>query len=63
MQHAYEQITIGDPLDSHNLMGPLIDQHAVEQFKIAVMSIKEAGGQIVFGGDVLNNLVLLFNLL
>jgi aldehyde dehydrogenase (NAD+) len=53
LQHAYEQITIGDPLDVRNLMGPLIDQHAVEQFKKAVARIKEAGGQVVFGGDVL----------
>lgn len=55
LQHAYEQVTIGDPLDSRNLMGPLIDQAAVEQFKKAVVRIKEAGGQIVFGGDVIKN--------
>lgn len=53
LQHAYEQITIGDPLDSRNLMGPLIDKQAVDQFKKAIERIKEAGGQIVFGGDVL----------
>lgn len=53
LQHAYEQITIGDPLDSRNLMGPLIDQHAVEQFQKAIVRIKEAGGQIVSGGNVL----------
>jgi aldehyde dehydrogenase (NAD+) len=53
LQHAYEQITIGDPLDSRNLMGPLIDQQAVDHFKKAVTRIKEAGGQIVFGGDVM----------
>ncbi len=53
LQHAYEQITIGDPLDSRNLMGPLIDQDAVEQFKKAISRIKEAGGQIAFGGEVL----------
>ncbi|MDX1836832.1 aldehyde dehydrogenase family protein [Legionella taurinensis] len=54
LQHAYEQITIGDPLDSKNLMGPLIDEQAVNQFKSAVSRIKQAGGQIVFGGEVLN---------
>ncbi|MFC7780606.1 L-piperidine-6-carboxylate dehydrogenase [Legionella taurinensis] len=54
LQHAYEQITIGDPLDSKNLMGPLIDEQAVNQFKSAVSRIKHAGGQIVFGGEVLN---------
>ncbi|ARG97580.1 L-piperidine-6-carboxylate dehydrogenase [Legionella micdadei] len=54
LRHAYEQITIGDPLDSKNLMGPLIDQQAVTQFKNAVTRIKDAGGQIVFGGQVIN---------
>lgn len=54
LQNAYEQITIGDPLDSKNLMGPLIDKHAVDQFKIAIARIKAAGGQIVFGGEVIN---------
>ncbi|HAT8178766.1 TPA: aldehyde dehydrogenase family protein [Legionella pneumophila] len=53
LRHAYEQITIGDPLDTKNLMGPLIDQQAVEQFKKAISRIKEAGGQIVYGGEVL----------
>lgn len=54
LQHAYEQITIGDPLDTNNLMGPLIDGTAVEQFKTAVSRVKAAGGQIVSGGDVLS---------
>ena len=43
LQHAYEQITIGDPLDNSNLMGPLIDQHAVEQFKQAISSYQSSG--------------------
>lgn len=54
LQHAYEQITIGDPLDKRNLMGPLIDQQAVEQYAKAIDRIKEAGGQIVYGGNILN---------
>lgn len=54
LQHAYEQITIGDALDTKNLMGPLIDQQAVEQFKRAISRVKEAGGQIVYGGEALN---------
>jgi aldehyde dehydrogenase (NAD+) len=54
LQHVYEQITIGDPLDCKNLMGPLIDKQAVEQFKKAIMRIKQAGGKILFGGDTLN---------
>lgn len=54
LQHAYEQITIGGPLDCKNLMGPLIDKQAVEQFKKAITRIKLAGGKILFGGDALN---------
>lgn len=54
LQHAYEQITIGDPLDSKNLMGPLIDQQAVDEFKKAMARIKQAGGQVVFGGEAIN---------
>lgn len=48
--HAYQQITIGNPLDSHYLMGPLIDKQAVEQFINAIWRIKAAGGNIAFGG-------------
>ncbi len=54
LQHAYEQITIGDPLDTKNLMGPLIDGHAVKQFNEAIVRIRDAGGQVLFGGDALS---------
>ena len=53
LQHAYEQVTIGDPLDTHNLMGPLIDEQAVQQFNRAIERIKAAGGRIAFGGEAL----------
>lgn len=53
LQHAYEQISIGDPLDTKNLMGPLIDGQAVQQYKKAISRIQEAGGQIAFGGEAL----------
>lgn len=53
LQNAYEQVTIGDPLDTNNLMGPLIDKAAVEQFNQAILRIKEAGGDVLFGGEVL----------
>ena len=53
LQSAYAQITIGNPLDGHNLMGPLIDKQAVEQFKQALIRIKDAGGTVLFGGKVL----------
>ena len=54
LKNAYEQITIGDPLDSKNLMGPLIDEAAVEQYLAAIETIKQSGGEILYGGNRLN---------
>jgi aldehyde dehydrogenase (NAD+) len=51
---AYKKITIGDPLDEKNLMGPLIDQVAQNQFLKTIEDIKTAGGKILFGGKTLN---------
>jgi aldehyde dehydrogenase (NAD+) len=51
--NSYKKITIGDPLDSKNLMGPLIDQAAVDQYIKTLEEIKKAGGKILFGGHVL----------
>lgn len=51
--NAYKKITIGDPLDQTNLMGPLIDQHAVDMYVKAVTDAKQAGGKILFGGNTI----------
>ncbi len=51
--HAYQQVSIGDPLDEKNLMGPLIDALAVDSFVKAIEEIKAQGGQILFGGNLL----------
>ncbi len=50
---VYQQITIGNPLDEKNLMGPLIDEGAVDNFKQAILQIKKEKGEILFGGKVL----------
>jgi aldehyde dehydrogenase (NAD+) len=34
--NAYQQIRIGDPLEQHNLMGPLVDQSAVDAYAKAI---------------------------
>lgn len=52
----YESITIGDPLDEETLVGPLIDQGAVENMQNALKQIQEEGGTVVCGGDVLENM-------
>lgn len=54
LQDAYKKVTIGDPLDEKNLMGPLIDQAAVDSFLATIEKIKKTGGKILFGGKALN---------
>ncbi|WP_444994003.1 L-piperidine-6-carboxylate dehydrogenase [Aliikangiella sp. IMCC44359] len=49
--NAYKQVTIGDPLDTNNLMGPLIDETAVANFEATIQKAKEQGGDILFGGS------------
>ena len=50
---AYRQVRVGDPLDEHTLMGPLIDTRAVEDFKDAIERLREQGGELIFGGNAL----------
>jgi len=47
---AYKQVTVGDPLDTNNLMGPLIDEIAVQNFENTVAKAIESGGEVLFGG-------------
>ncbi len=51
---AYKKVTIGDPLDEKNLMGPLIDEAAVKQFLHTIDQVKKAGGEILFGGKAIS---------
>ena len=51
--HAYQQVKIGDPLATENLMGPLIDAAAVSDFSKAVTAAKKQGGKIAAGGKVI----------
>ncbi|MHB1222124.1 MAG: L-piperidine-6-carboxylate dehydrogenase [Gammaproteobacteria bacterium] len=52
--NAYGKIRIGDPLDQHNLMGPLIDQSAVDQFLKSIEEAKKQGGKVLCGGRALD---------
>ncbi|MFN8547406.1 MAG: aldehyde dehydrogenase family protein [Candidatus Eisenbacteria bacterium] len=47
---AYKQITIGDPLEPGILMGPLVDQSAVDIMMKAIEEVKKEGGEILAGG-------------
>jgi len=50
---AYAQLKIGDPLDSNNHVGPLIDTSAVKSYQNALAQIKRQGGRILVPGGVL----------
>ncbi len=50
---AYKSLKIGTPLDTNYHVGPLIDKGSVEDFLMAIKKVKEEGGQIIYGGEVL----------
>lgn len=48
---AYKQVKIGDPLDGESLMGPLVNEGAVETMMSALEAIRKQGGEILCGGE------------
>ena len=49
----YQRITIGDPLEPGTLVGPMIDQAAVDAMQEALEKAKGEGGTLVYGGQVI----------
>ncbi len=45
---------LGNPLDDNILMGPLIDREAVSNMQTALEEVKQQGGKILYGGDILS---------
>ncbi len=56
LKKAYGQLKIGDPLDTNNHVGPLIDAAAVDGYKKAIANAVTEGGEIICGGNVVENL-------
>jgi L-aminoadipate-semialdehyde dehydrogenase len=50
---AYGQIRIGNPLDDNTLMGPLVNQQAVDDLLAARAGVLAEGGEILYGGESL----------
>ena len=50
---AYTQLSIGNPLDESNHVGPLIDKDAVEMYLAAIEKAKAEGGGVLVEGGVL----------
>ncbi len=51
---AYGQLRIGNPLDQHNHVGPLIDVQAVEAYQRALDQVVGEGGKLIVPGGVLS---------
>jgi aldehyde dehydrogenase (NAD+) len=51
LTEAYQQVKIGDPLETGTLMGPLVGERAVEQMMSALDLAREQGARIVTGGN------------
>jgi aldehyde dehydrogenase (NAD+) len=51
---SYRQERIGNPLDSETLMGPLIDEDAVNTMMKALAKLPDQGGKIITGGERLD---------
>ena len=47
---AYKQAAIGNPLDPHTLMGPLVNQRAVEDMMEGLDTVRGQGGEVIYGG-------------
>ncbi len=50
---AYKQLSIGDPLNESNHVGPLIDTDAVKAYSKAIEECKTEGGHFIVEGGVL----------
>ena len=45
---------IGDPLDEHTLMGPLVNRRAVDDMLDGMRRIREQGGEMLYGGQAID---------
>jgi aldehyde dehydrogenase (NAD+) len=52
--NIYAQLRIGNPLDTNNHVGPLIDTYAVKSYQSAIEKVAAEGGNILCGNEVLS---------
>ncbi len=48
---AYGSVRIGDPMDPGTLMGPLVNRKAVDDMMNALDTVREQGGEVLYGGE------------
>ena len=56
LMNAYKQLNIGDPLDTRNHVGPLIDKDAVNMYLDSIEKCKAQGGVFVVEGGILEGI-------
>ena len=54
LKKIWASVRIGDPTDAATLMGPLVDEHAVDDYRKALERAKAEGGVILYGGKKLD---------
>lgn len=53
LKTTYSQLRIGNPLNEDTHVGPLIDKWAVEDFLNSIQKVKDEGGNVLIGGEVM----------
>lgn len=53
MKKAFDQITIGDPREKDTVVGPLIDEQAVADYRRVLARAESDGATVVYGGKVI----------
>ncbi|QDV49705.1 L-piperidine-6-carboxylate dehydrogenase [Gimesia fumaroli] len=52
LKNAYQRLPIGNPLEPGTLVGPLVDQRALETMQHALKTAKQQGGIVHFGHQI-----------
>jgi aldehyde dehydrogenase family 7 protein A1 len=53
MVKAYKTVSIGDPMNSDTLMGPLHSKKGVQEYLDGLAEIQKQGGKILTGGKII----------
>jgi aldehyde dehydrogenase (NAD+) len=56
LRESYAQVRIGNPLEAGTLMGPLINERAVETYRSVLSRVAHEGGEVLCGGQVLSGM-------
>ncbi|WP_372883043.1 aldehyde dehydrogenase family protein [Psychromonas sp.] len=53
LKNVYASVKIGDPFDDNNLMGPVINQRAIDMMQASIKTAVEQGGKLLTGGKTI----------